>query len=157
MTSALRPLALIGVPTSAGSHHAGQEKAPQALRAAGLVEALRHAGAEVEDTGDLAVRRHRPCPPVDGVRDLDRVVGVVREVADRVADSRCSTSRVHWPVSSSAGSKPKSSSASGRSSGVRPVPARAGAPPPSRWVTPMVSSTPEVLVAGVFRSASPST
>ena len=93
MTSALRPLALIGVPTSAGSHHAGQEKAPQALRAAGLVEALRHAGAEVEDTGDLAVRRHRPCPPVDGVRDLDRVVGVVREVADRVADVWAAGSR----------------------------------------------------------------
>ncbi|WP_369138545.1 arginase family protein [Modestobacter versicolor] len=80
-----RDLALLGVPTSAGSHHAGQEKAPAAFRAAGLVEALAAAGLSVEDTGDLAVRRHRPSPPVDGVRALDRVVEVVGEVADRVA------------------------------------------------------------------------
>jgi arginase len=28
---------IIGVPSSAGAHHAGQERAPDALRAAGLV------------------------------------------------------------------------------------------------------------------------
>src|SRR4051812_41064266 len=33
-------LAVLGVPTTAGSHHAGQEKAPAALRSAGLVAAL---------------------------------------------------------------------------------------------------------------------
>ena len=48
-------IALIGVPTSAGAHGAGQEKAPAALRAAGLVEKLQGAGYEVTDLGD--------CPP----------------------------------------------------------------------------------------------
>ncbi|MCZ2848896.1 arginase family protein [Modestobacter sp. VKM Ac-2978] len=86
-------LGLLGVPTSAGSHNAGQEKAPAALRAAGLVAALRTAGLDVEDTGDLAVRRHRPSPPVDGVRALDRVVEVVTEVADRVAAIRAAGRR----------------------------------------------------------------
>jgi len=33
-----RGVGLLGVPTSAGSHNAGQDKAPQALRAAGLVD-----------------------------------------------------------------------------------------------------------------------
>ncbi|PZA23332.1 arginase family protein [Modestobacter versicolor] len=79
-------IGVIGVPTTAGSHNAGQEKAPAALRAAGLVDALRAAGVDVEDTGDLAVRRHRPTPPVDGVRDLDRVVELAAEVADRVSE-----------------------------------------------------------------------
>ena len=79
MTTARR-FTVLGVPTTAGSHSAGQERAPAALRAAGLVDRLRAAGADVEDAGDLATRRHRPSPPVDGVRDLERVVEVVREV-----------------------------------------------------------------------------
>ena len=89
--TAPRRLALLGVPTSAGSHHAGQEKAPATLRAAGLVDTLRAAGADVQDRGDLAVRRHRPSPPIDGVRDLDRVVGVVGEVDGAVSDIRASS------------------------------------------------------------------
>ena len=37
----VRQIGLIGVPSSAGAHWPGQEKAPQALRAAGLLEQLR--------------------------------------------------------------------------------------------------------------------
>jgi arginase len=51
------------------------------------VTALRGAGLEIHDAGDLAVRRHRASPPVNGVRDLSRVVEVVAEVADRVAET----------------------------------------------------------------------
>jgi arginase family enzyme len=57
---------IIGVPSSAGAHHAGQERAPDALRAAGLViqvgGPLRHlpvyliAPEHVPDEGD---HRHR--------------------------------------------------------------------------------------------------
>ncbi len=35
---------IIGVPTSAGAHHAGQELAPDALRAAGLGDRIAKAG-----------------------------------------------------------------------------------------------------------------
>jgi arginase len=87
-------LTVLGVPTTAGSHHAGQEKAPSALRAAGLVEALTAAGIDVHDAGDLTVRRHRPTPPVDGVRGLPRVLEVVGEVADRVAEIRATGRRL---------------------------------------------------------------
>lgn len=80
-----RRLGVVGVPSSAGSHNPGQEKAPAAWRAAGLFDALRATGADVQDFGDVAVRRHCPQDPVDGVRDLDRVVEVACEVKDRVA------------------------------------------------------------------------
>jgi arginase len=36
--------AVLGVPTSAGAHHAGQDRAPAALRAHGFVTRLRDAG-----------------------------------------------------------------------------------------------------------------
>ena len=80
-----RPLGLLGVPTSAGSHNGGQEKAPAALRSAGLVEALAACGADVKDFGDLPTERHRPVPRNDGVRDLDRVTAIARRTAERVA------------------------------------------------------------------------
>jgi len=53
------PLALLGVPTSAGTHGPGQEKAPGALRAAGLAGALEAAGVEVQDEGDLPAAMYR--------------------------------------------------------------------------------------------------
>jgi arginase len=63
MTSPARSIGLLGVPTSAGSHNAGQDKAPAALRAAGLAERLAGRGVSVRDFGDLPVTRHRPVPP----------------------------------------------------------------------------------------------
>ena len=50
-----KKIALIGACSSAAAFLAGTEKAPAALRAAGLVEKLRAAGFEVSDLGD--------CPP----------------------------------------------------------------------------------------------
>ena len=50
-----KKIALIGACSSAAAFLAGTEKAPAALRAAGLVEKLRAAGFEVADLGD--------CPP----------------------------------------------------------------------------------------------
>jgi arginase len=74
---------IFGVPTSAGSHHAGQELAPAALRAAGLVERLRRAGLQVTDGGDLPVTPFEVgVPPY---RNLDAVVRVAGAVRDRVA------------------------------------------------------------------------
>ena len=79
---------MLGVPTSAGSHNRGQEKAPDALRRAGLVERLTAAGADVQDAGDLASYEHHGAPRVDGVRDLQRVTHVAGAVAEAVADVR---------------------------------------------------------------------
>jgi arginase len=83
-----RPLGLLGVPTSAGSHNAGQDKAPAALRAAGLVERLTDHGVEVRDCGDLPVERHRPAQRDDRIRDLGRVAAIAARTADRVGEIR---------------------------------------------------------------------
>ena len=51
-----KKIALIGAPSSAAAFLPGTEKAPAALRAAGLIEKLQAAGYEVVDHGDCAVR-----------------------------------------------------------------------------------------------------
>jgi arginase len=84
----LRRVSVLGVPTSAGSHNSGQEKAPAAWRAAGLIDALRGAGLDVEDRGDLPAAPYRPVEPADGLRDTDRVAEVIRRVAAEVAAIR---------------------------------------------------------------------
>jgi arginase len=82
----MREWVMIGVPSSAGAHHAGQERAPAALRSAGLVGRLRAAGLSVADAGDLpgaafAVDHEHPA-----ARNLAAVARVARQVADAVAD-----------------------------------------------------------------------
>jgi arginase len=76
---------LIGVPSSAGAHGPGQEKAPTALRQAGLLGALREAGLDVEDLGDLPVTRFTPDHADRKRQSQSRVVKVARQVADTVA------------------------------------------------------------------------
>ncbi len=83
-----RRVSILGAPTSAGSHNPGQEKAPAAWRAAGLIDDLRAAGLDVEDRGDLPSAPYRPVEPVDGLRDLERVVAVAQGVAGEVAAIR---------------------------------------------------------------------
>jgi arginase len=83
-----RRVSILGVPTSAGSHNPGQEKAPAAWRAAGLVDGLKRAGLDVEDRGDLPAEPFRPSSPVGGIRDEERVVAVAQAVAGEVASIR---------------------------------------------------------------------
>jgi arginase len=76
---------MIGAPTSAGAHHAGQDRAPAALRAAGIIDRLQAAGVNVSDAGDVpgsvfAVDHDHPT-----ARNLTAVVAVARGVADAVA------------------------------------------------------------------------
>ncbi len=59
------PLALIGVPSSAGAYAPGQEKAPAALRSAGLIDLLAGHGVSTHDYGDVPGFRWRAdnnCP-----------------------------------------------------------------------------------------------
>jgi arginase len=79
-----RPLGVIGVPTSAGAFAPGQERAPAALREAGLIEALRDAGLEVRDHGDLEGWRWRPDRAEPRAQNVGKVAEIVRAVADRV-------------------------------------------------------------------------
>jgi arginase len=77
-------LAMIGVPSSAGSYAAGQDQAPRALRDAGLVKALVDAGIEVHDAGDLTEQVWAPDRTDRLAQNLGQVVASVTELADRV-------------------------------------------------------------------------
>src|SRR5262245_53987531 len=76
---------MIGVPTSAGAHHAGQELAPDAIRNAGLAERLRDAGPTVTDSGNLARAVFAADRGSPAARNLAAVAKVAAEVADAVA------------------------------------------------------------------------
>jgi arginase len=76
---------VIGAATSAGSHHAGQEHAPAALRAAGFVTRLTDAGLDVTDLGDVVTATFTPDEVTAAARSLPEVVQVAGVVADAVA------------------------------------------------------------------------
>jgi arginase len=77
-------LSVLGVPTSAGAFAPGQEKAPAALRAAGLVEALGERGVTVHDLGDRPVWRWRPDRERPRAQNLGAVADIARDTAGRV-------------------------------------------------------------------------
>jgi arginase len=77
-------LAVIGAPTSAGAFAPGQEDAPAALRDAGLLAALRSAGHEVVDRGDIARFRWRVDHDEPRAMNAAAVVDGVHAVAQRV-------------------------------------------------------------------------
>ena len=76
---------VLGVPTSAGAFAPGQERAPAALRAAGLIERLREGGIEVEDLGDSPVWRWRPDRVNPRAQNREAVAAVAADTAGRVA------------------------------------------------------------------------
>jgi arginase len=84
---------VIGVPTSAGAHHAGQERAPAALREAGLIRRLREAGDLVADAGDLPGAVFEVDHQHPAARNLAAVTRVASEVADAV-DAQLKTGRL---------------------------------------------------------------
>ena len=79
------PLVIIGAPSSAGAYAPGQEKAPEALRAAGLLECLRAHGINVNDRGDVPGFRWRADRANPRAMNADQVVIVAKATATRVA------------------------------------------------------------------------
>jgi len=80
----VRMVSLIGAPTDIGAGDRGARMGPDALRIAGLTEALQGRGIDVIDRGNLDGPRNPWQPPVDGYRHLDEVVAWNREVMDAV-------------------------------------------------------------------------
>lgn len=79
--AAATEFALIGVPSNAGARRAGQDRAPAALRRAGLIGRLEAHGLEVADAGDLPWVVAGP----DAANPKRQNVGLVRAVAGQVA------------------------------------------------------------------------
>ena len=85
---ALPQVTVLGVPSSAGAHHAGQDLAPAALRSHGFVDRLVAAGVDVRDLGDLAGEIFAVDHAHPAQRNLAAVVRVAHTVADRVEHAR---------------------------------------------------------------------
>ena len=81
----MRSLEIVGVPSSMGAFAPGQERAPAALREAGLVDRLRAGGFEVLDRGDAELRRWFPDRGHPLAQHVEAVRDVALETADRVA------------------------------------------------------------------------
>ena len=83
--SLIRPLSIIGAPSSAGAYAPGQEKAPAAWRRHGLIEALRGSGREVYDQSDVAEFRWRSDNRRPKAMNLEAVKAVAEAVAAKTA------------------------------------------------------------------------
>ena len=82
MSPSYPPVSVFGVPTDIGASRRGASMGPEALRVAGLVEAIAGRGIEVRDLGDVQGPRNPTSPPIDGYRHLDEVVAWNRAVFD---------------------------------------------------------------------------
>ena len=85
MPNKFPPISLIGAPTDVGAGHRGALMGPDALRIAGLGEALAARGVDVVDRGNLDGPRNPWTGPVEGYRHLEQVGAWNRAVMDAVA------------------------------------------------------------------------
>jgi len=76
-------IALIGAPSSAAAFSPGSEKAPAALRAAGLVEKLRSIGYEVTDYGDCAPQLFADDDEHKRARNIPAIVASLNDLKPR--------------------------------------------------------------------------
>ncbi|MFT3754720.1 MAG: arginase [Pseudoxanthomonas sp.] len=92
MSRIFPPVSLIGVPTDIGAGHRGARMGPEALRIAGLGEALAARGVQVRDVGNVDGPANPWLPPHDGYRHLDEVAawnrGVLQAVATELRQGR---------------------------------------------------------------------
>jgi arginase len=71
---ARREASLIGAPTDCGASERGASMGPEALRVAGIQQALTKRGLAVRDCGNLNGPTNPWLPPVEGYRHLEEVV-----------------------------------------------------------------------------------
>ena len=78
-------VSLIGAPTDIGAADHGASMGPEALRVAGLAQALRGRGLEVADRGNLPGPMNPWQPPHDGYRHLQEVLAWNHAVMEAVS------------------------------------------------------------------------
>jgi arginase len=84
----MRHVTVAGAASSAGTHHAGQERTPDALREAGFVRRLTAAGLAVTDIGDVVRESFgvdRSGAPARNEEAVVRVAGTIADVVERAA------------------------------------------------------------------------
>ncbi len=79
-----KKIALIGAPTSAAAFTAGHERAPAALREAGLISRLQSAGFEVTDLGDCVTQISKPDEEHPRARNIPALVAALNDLKPRI-------------------------------------------------------------------------
>ena len=79
-----KKIALLGSATSAAALRAGHERAPAALRAAGLIDRLKAAGFDVTDLGDTATQVFQPDDEHPRARNVSAVLKSLNDLRPRV-------------------------------------------------------------------------
>ena len=82
----LRPVSIIGVPSDIGASVIGARMGPEAMRVAGIAQAIARYGCAVRDCGDVRGPVNPDAPAVAGYRHLDEVVTWNRAVFAAVYD-----------------------------------------------------------------------
>lgn len=86
--TAPRVVDVIGVPFNSAGSNSGVARAPAALRAAGLIDAIKRAGIDVTDRGDLRVEATTAGrDPASHVIAPESLGSMIRGVGSRVAES----------------------------------------------------------------------
>lgn len=94
MTEKNASLAIIGAPSSAGAYAPGQERAPDALRAAGLISLLQAQGIRVVDKGNVPGYRWEVDKQNKRAMNADLVAEVAKAVSQEVSQSLAEKKKV---------------------------------------------------------------
>ncbi|HEV2521723.1 MAG TPA: arginase family protein [Candidatus Acidoferrales bacterium] len=84
ITRQSKNIALLGSPTSAAGVRAGHERAPAALRAAGIVDRLKGAGFQVADHGDTATYAFQADDEHPRARNVPAILKSLNDLRPRV-------------------------------------------------------------------------
>lgn len=84
ITRHTKNVVLLGSPTSAAALHAGHERAPAALRAAGIADRLKGAGFQVADQGDTATYLFEPDTEHPRARNVSANLKSLNDLRPRV-------------------------------------------------------------------------
>lgn len=80
----MNAISVVGVPSSTGSYAAGQERAPDVLRSAGLLDVLSASGLDVHDEGDLPLQIWRPDRINPRAQNIGEVTECVQVLIERL-------------------------------------------------------------------------
>jgi arginase len=80
----MESITIVGAPTSAGAYAPGQERAPLALREAGLIAALEARGAVVQDAGDGPLQRWAPDAAAPRAQNRALVTAAIARASESV-------------------------------------------------------------------------
>jgi arginase len=87
-------LAIIGAPSSAGAYAPGQEKTPDAMRAAGLISLLEDQGIRVIDKQNVPTYRWEVDKHNKRAMNIDMVANTAKAVSQKVSQSLMETKKI---------------------------------------------------------------